>query len=145
MKYYFSSQHLCGIPARSGKYVYITFGGITGSIAILESGQIIASEQQCFSFWYFSTNYRDSVRVLQNNDHLLYLSNKKYRKDMWHHIKIPLKRKAYKSFKLILRVRRGPLRNGLFGAIVIDDIVIENKNCDCKYIFIINVNKINLN
>ncbi|XP_071130565.1 uncharacterized protein [Mytilus edulis] len=116
--------------SRSGKYVYITFGGITGSIAILESGQIIASEQQCFSFWYFSTNYRDSVRVLQNNDHLLYLSNKKYRKDMWHHIKIPLKRKAYKSFKLILRVRRGPLRNGLFGAIVIDDIVIENKNCD---------------
>lgn len=73
------------------------------------------------------------MHVFQNDDHLLELSNNKYRHFMWHHIKIQLKKKPYKSFKLVVKVRRGSVRSRSSGAVVIDDIVIENRNCDCKY------------
>ncbi|CAC5403050.1 unnamed protein product [Mytilus coruscus] len=128
---YFNVRYAC--KTRTGNYVYIytpAFGSIDGDVAKLESGRIIALKYQCFSFWYFTTNYRDSVHVFQNDDHLLDLSYNEYEENIWHHIKIPLKKKPYTPFKLVFKVTRGHFEDGSFGAIVIDDIVIVNNNCD---------------
>lgn len=121
--------------ARTGKYVYIYSNVETsseGDIAKLESGLIVATEQQCFSFWYFTTNSRDSVEIFQNGDPLLTLSYN-YEEKIWNHIQIPLKKKSHDTFKLVIKVTHGDFYDGSKGAIVIDDILIENRNCDCKY------------
>lgn len=109
---------------------------VEGDIAKLESGHIIATNQQCFSFWYFTTDSRDSVHVFQNENHLLDLSTDKFEKGKWHHIRISLNKTLFYSYHLVFKVTRGNYYDGSFGAIVIDDILIENKNCDCKYICI---------
>lgn len=122
--------------AQSGSYVYIHSNYYTsdeGDIAKLKSGHISA-HQQCFSFWYFTTNSRDSVHVFQNQNVLLDLSTDKYEKGKWHHIKISLEKTSFSSFQLVFKVRRGIWNYSRpFGAIVIDDILIENTMCNCKY------------
>ncbi|CAC5389531.1 unnamed protein product [Mytilus coruscus] len=118
--------------SNTGKYVYIyspDYGSFGGDIAKLESGHIIATEQQCFSFWFYTTNSRDSVHVFQNEDSLLNLTYN-YEEQIWNHIQIPLGKKSHDSFKLVFKVIRGNPEDGSYGAIVIDDILIENQRCD---------------
>ncbi|CAG2242739.1 unnamed protein product [Mytilus edulis] len=43
------------------------YWSVEGDTAKLESGHIIATKQQCFSFWYFTTNSRDSVYFKQKS------------------------------------------------------------------------------
>ncbi|CAC5355491.1 unnamed protein product [Mytilus coruscus] len=113
----------------AGEYVYIYESSSEfGDIANLESGYIIAMKHQCLSFWYYSTNSRDNVYVYQNEENLFDLSDYVERK--WHHIQISLDKKAYNSYKLVFKVKRGCWRDSHFGAIVIDDILIENQKCN---------------
>ncbi|XP_052069283.1 MAM and LDL-receptor class A domain-containing protein 2-like [Mytilus californianus] len=113
----------------TGKYVYIyAAGSKLDDIANLESGEIVAVEQQCLSFWYFTTNSRDSVFVYQNEKELVDLSDKEEEK--WHHIQIYLEKNSYDSFKLVFKVVRGNGWKKHYGAISIDDILIENQNCN---------------
>lgn len=121
------------ISATEGSYVYIESNYQTdeNDYAKLESDYIIATQQQCISFWYFKTNSKNSLHLLQNEDILLKVPEKEYR--IWHQIQIPLEMTTYKSYKLGFEVIHGSNVNGAYGAIVIDDILIENQNCNCKY------------
>lgn len=120
--------------ARTGSYVYTeSFRWTTdpdeGDTAKLESGYIVATQQQCLSFWYFKTSYIDSLYILQNDNILLQVPENDY--DKWNHIQIPLQMTTYKSYKLGFEVKHGSY--GSYGTIVIDDILIENQKCNCKY------------
>lgn len=118
------------ITATAGKFVYIhDYHSIEGDTAKLESEYITATEHQCFDFWYFTTNSRDSVYILQNEIEILQISN--YDHDKWHRVQIPLKTKSHHPYKLAFEVTRG--NYGSFGAIFIDDILIDNQKCNCKY------------
>lgn len=118
------------IAATAGKFVYIhDYRSKEGDTAKLESEHITATENQCFAFWYFTTNSRDSVYVLQNEIEMLQISD--YDHDKWHHVQIPLKAKSHHPYKLAFKVTRG--NYGSFGAIFIDDILIDNQKCNCKY------------
>lgn len=119
------------ISATAGKYVYIyAFWSQNGDVAYLKSGQILSMNQQCLSFWFFTTNSRDSVYVYQNNKLLFNLTN--YAQDKWHHKQTSIGM-SDNSYTLVFKVIRENRRNTYFGAIVIDDILIENQECDCKY------------
>lgn len=121
------------IPASTGNlYAYIyAADSHRGDIAKLESDTIIATQQQCLSFWYFKTNSRDKVHLLKNDLHLLNLSN--YIGKEWHRLQVPLGKTSHNSYKLVFKVERGKNSDGSFGAIVIDDILIANQHCHCKY------------
>ncbi|XP_071133034.1 uncharacterized protein [Mytilus edulis] len=111
-----------------GKYAYIyARGSEPGDIATLEIEHIIPTDQQCLSFWFFKTNSRDSVYVLQDDSQLLDLS--KYDGKEWLYLRVPLKDTSDNLYKLAFKVIRGN-GGGSFGAIAIDDILIENQNCD---------------
>lgn len=119
------------IPASAGTYVFIHDDILSeeADVAKLESGLITATENQCLSFWYFTKNTRDSVQVFQNKVEILQISD--YDHDKWHRVQIPIKMKSYNPYMLVFKVTRG--NYGYFGAIVIDDILIENQKCNCKY------------
>ncbi|CAC5403054.1 unnamed protein product [Mytilus coruscus] len=70
-----------------------------------------------------------------------YLTTDKYEKGKWHHIQIPLEKTSFNSYQLVFKVRRGKYWDGSFGAIVIDDILIENKICNYYAISIKPANK----
>ncbi|CAC5355483.1 unnamed protein product [Mytilus coruscus] len=113
----------------TGKYAYIySYWSTYDDIAKLESGHIISTYQQCFSFWLYKTNSRESVYVLQNDLQLLDLS--KHYGSGWHQFQIPLEKTSNLPYKLIFKVERGKWSDGSFGAIVVDDIVISNQNCN---------------
>lgn len=55
-----------------------------------------------------------------------------WEKGKWHHIHMSL-RKSNTVYKLVFKVVRGDGPNSWYGAVVIDDVLIENRYCNCKY------------
>lgn len=124
------------ISATTGRYIYIYSSSRSdaGDIAEVESGPIIATDHQCLSFWYFTTNSIDSVQIFQNQELLLDLTKKyEYIYNKWNYIYLPLKMISHNPFKLVFNVTRGLVDDDddLSSSIAIDDILIEN-SCNSK-------------
>ncbi|CAC5389535.1 unnamed protein product [Mytilus coruscus] len=121
----------------NGRYAFIRSNqnSVEGDYAEIYIENIVPSEKQCLSFWYYLASEGYIIQVLKDDLNINNVS--KPSEDKWHHVQIDVARfGSYNKYKFVFKVVHGDQK--IDGAIALDDVSLTNGACqdnvhDCSF------------